>query len=149
MKEAAPVESKWGLERKALILVLRVRGTKRVTKMKIYISGPMTGHEDLNRPAFREVLKTPWKPWATRSSTRRTTRWERGGCVWKQTLPGFAVECGRDGDAGGIGERSSGAAAELATAKALELPVWYQAGTDLEKFMSYDRFSPRLARRCI
>ena len=37
--------------------------------------------------------------------------------------------------------RSSGAVAELATAKALGIPVWYQVATELHRFMSYDRFS--------
>ena len=129
LKEAAPFESKWGQARKGTTM----------RKMKIYISGPMTGYKDLNRLAFREVQETleamgheVFNPTNTYHGTRRLSM--EADLVWIcRHAEGMVMLFN--------GVRSSGSAAELAAAKALELPVWYQIGTDLEKFMSYDRFS--------
>ena len=107
--------------------------------MRIYIAGPMTGHEDLNRPAFLEAQKTleamgheVFNPINHSQEVRHLAlavdlnwicmRAEGVVMLWNWV-------------------RSSGASAELATAKALGLSVWYQRATERDEFMSYDRFN--------
>ena len=108
-------------------------------KMKIYIAGPMTGYKDLNRPAFREVQETleamghgVFNPVNNPLGTRRLCL--EADLVWIcRKADGMVMLFDW--------VRSRGAGAELAIAKALEIPVWYQSATERHKFMSYDRFS--------
>ena len=105
--------------------------------MRIYISGPMTGYEDLNRPEFRKVqaiLETMghevFNPANHPQGARRLyleaeLSWI---CLHAEGMVMLFDWV-----------RSSGASAELATAKALEIPVWYQVATERGKFMSYGR----------
>ena len=92
-----------------------------------------------NRPAFRDAQETleamgheVFNPTNTYQGTRRLSMEADLGWICRKA-EGIVMLF----DWG----RSSGAAAELATAKALELPVWYQVATERHKFMSYDRFS--------
>ena len=109
--------------------------------MRIYISGPMTGYEDLNRPAFLKV---------------QDTLEDMGHEVFNpinhsQEVRHLALAVDLDWicmKAEGMvmlfnWVRSSGAGAELATAKALDLPVWYQEALHPDQFMSYVQRSPK------
>ena len=105
--------------------------------MRIYISGPMTGYEDLNRTAFRDAQITlevmgyeAFNPCNHQQKTRRLAL--ETDLAWicrKADMMVMLLDWAR----------SSGAGAELATAKALGIPVWYQCATEDDRFMSYDR----------
>ena len=110
--------------------------------MKLYISGPMTGYEDLNRPAFRDAQITleslghdVFNPGnSPPNRTRRKYLEYDLGWICRQA-EGMVMLFNW--------VRSSGAGAELATAKALGIPVWYQCATVRDEFMSYDPFDAK------
>ena len=104
--------------------------------MKLYIAGPMTGIEDLNRPAFRNAQITledmghdVFNPINHSQEVRHLDlavdlHWiclnaEGMVMLWNW-------------------EMSSGASAELATAKALVIPVWFQCASHHQAFVSSD-----------
>ena len=105
--------------------------------MKIYISGPMTGIEDLNRAAFKktqDILEAmgheAFNPGDHSLETRRLCL--ETDLVWIcRKAEGIVMLWDWP--------KSSGANAELATALAIGIPVWYQVATERGKFMSYDR----------
>ena len=107
-------------------------------RMKIYIAGPMRGYEDLNRPAFLKAQETleamGHEVFNPGNNPRETLRlcmeidlaWicrHADGMV-------MLLDWGM----------SSGVAAELATAKALDIPIWYQVARDRSRFINYGRF---------
>ena len=110
-------------------------------RMKIYIAGPMTGIPNFNREAFKDAQialeamgHEVFNPGAHPQGTRRLCLANDLGWIC----------CHADGMVMLFNwVRSPGANAELATAKALEIPVWYQVATEQNKFMSYDRFSSK------
>ena len=109
--------------------------------MRIYISGPMTGHEDLNRPFFRDAQfnledmgHEVYNPGEHTHATRRLCMEADLGWICRNA-EGMVMLW----DWGW----SSGAGAELATARALALPIWYQEALHSEQFMSYDQRSPK------
>ena len=109
--------------------------------MKLYIAGPMTGIVNFNRPAFRNAQITledmghdVFNPGNHSQEVRHLDlavdlHWI---CLNAEGVV-MLLDWGR----------SSGANAELATAKALDIPVWYQCATNPSEFISYDRFDAK------
>lgn len=115
--------------------------------MKIYVAGPMTGYANFNYPAFHaasQMLRDKghfvFSP-AERDMERDGKDWGELGQTWNQAeikAQGFDLRTALGDDLAWIcaeaegvymlkgWEKSSGAGAEWATAKALGLEIWYE-----------------------
>ena len=116
--------------------------------MRIYISGPMTGYEDLNWLAFKDAQITlenmgheVFNPGNHRQGTTRRQALETD-LAWICRKAGGMVMLWDWG-------QSRGAVAEYATANALEIPVWYQVALGSKKFICYDRFNAKGEALCL
>lgn len=110
-------------------------------KTKIYISGPMTGIPNFNRAAFKDAQITleamgheVFNPGDHPSVTRRQCMEVDLAWICREAEGMVMLFDWME---------SSGAKAELATAKALGIPIWCQCANAHEKFMSYEPFISR------